>query len=140
MSKAGLWRRWVALLLAASAMALAGAPMAQGAASDPLFLFRPQPTPTSGFLPPPFGFLEGPCGMGVDPSGRFYVSDYYHDVIDAYDQNANYNSKEATGATGYLGQLGAIDAIDGPCALAFDAAGHLYVNDYHRAVKRYGAL
>jgi DNA-binding beta-propeller fold protein YncE len=140
MSWLRLWRGWLAGLLSICVLVGVGAPMAQGAASDPLFVFRPQPTPTSGFLPPPFGFLEGPCGMGVDPNGRFYVSDYYHDAVDAYDQNASYNDPKATGATGYLGQLGAIDATDGPCALAFDASAHLYVNDYHRAVKRYGAL
>ena len=44
------------------------------------------------------------------------------------------------GATGYLGQLAGIDALDGPCGLAFDATGRLYVNDYHRAVSAYGPL
>jgi DNA-binding beta-propeller fold protein YncE len=132
-------------LLAALSCILAGlfvSVPAQAAGSEPLFVFTPAPSQSALSLPPPFGFLEGPCGLGVDPLGHFYVSDYYHDTVDVYDQNANYNSKvpPVTGATGYLGQLGAIDAIDGPCALAFDASGHLYVNDYHRAVKRYGAL
>jgi DNA-binding beta-propeller fold protein YncE len=140
MSKAGLRRGWPAALLAALAVALLGAPPAQAATSDPLFVFTPTPPQSLTVLPPPLGFLEGPCGMGVDPAGRFYVSDYYHDAVDAYDQNANYNAKGVSGATGYLAQLAAIDAIDGPCALAFDASGDLYVNDYHRAVKRYGPL
>jgi DNA-binding beta-propeller fold protein YncE len=138
MSGHGSWRAALAAICAAACL-LAVAPGAQGAASDPLFFFTPTPAPPV-LLPPPFGFLEGPCGMGVDPFGHFYVSDYYHDVVDVYEQSANYNDPKATGATGYLGQLSGIDAIDGPCALAFDAAGHLYVNDYHRAVKRYGAL
>jgi hypothetical protein len=68
MSKAGLWRRWLALLLAAYAVALLGAPVAQGAPSDPLFVFTPAPAAGSSVVPPPFGFLEGPCGMGVDPT------------------------------------------------------------------------
>jgi hypothetical protein len=140
-SKARLWRGWLAGLLCACALAGMAAPAAQGAASDPLFIFTPTPpSPPAPPLPPPLGFLEGPCGLGVDPLGRFYVSDYYHDTVDAYDQNANYNAKGVNGSTGYLGQLSGIDPIDGPCGLAFDAAGHLYVNDYHRAVKRYGAL
>jgi hypothetical protein len=131
------WRAALAAIWIGAGL-LAVAPAAQGAASDPLFVFTP--TPTFAFLPPPVGFLEGPCGMGVDPSGRFYVSDYYHDVIDVYDQNADYNAKGVSGVTGYLGQLAGVDSVDGPCGLAFDASGRLYVNDYHRAVKRYGAL
>jgi DNA-binding beta-propeller fold protein YncE len=124
-------------------MLFAVTPSAQAAASDPLFVFTP--TPSFAVLPPPSGYLEGPCGMGVDPTGRFYVSDYYHDTVDAYDQNANYippppPAKPPTGATGYLGQLAGVDSVDGPCALSFDASGRLYVNDYHRAVKRYGPL
>jgi DNA-binding beta-propeller fold protein YncE len=127
--------------IACVAAALFTAAPAQGAASDPLFAFTPLPPPEAIFpVPLPAGFLEGPCGIGVDPAGRFYVSDYYHDVVDVYNQNANYNNPKVSGATGYLGQLGGVDSLDGPCALAFDAAGHLYVNDYHRAVKRYGAL
>jgi DNA-binding beta-propeller fold protein YncE len=140
-SKASIRRGWLAALSCILAGLFVSVP-AQAAGSEPLFVFTPTPPKNPPFLPPPLGFLEGPCGMGVDPAGRFYVSDYYHDTVDAYDQNADYNSKvpPVTGATGYLGQLGAVDAIDGPCALAFDASAHLYVNDYHRAVKRYGAL
>jgi hypothetical protein len=111
--------------LGAVAMFAVAAP-ALGAASDPLFVFAP--------------FAESPCGLGVDTIGRFYVSDYYHDQIHVYDQKADYNAKGVTGATGHLGQLTGVDPIDGPCGLTFDASGHLYVNDYHRAVKRYGAL
>jgi DNA-binding beta-propeller fold protein YncE len=118
---------------------LAGvASSAQGAASDPLFVFVPKPAGLN-FVPPPTGFLEGPCGVGVDPLGHFYVSDYYHDTIDVYDQNANYADPKATGATGFLGQLPGIDPADGPCGLSFGAS-NLFVNDYHRAVLRYDPL
>jgi DNA-binding beta-propeller fold protein YncE len=123
MRGARLWRGWLVGLLGAGLL-LTAAPAAQAAVSDPLFVFAP--------------FGEGACGMGVDPTGRFYVSDYYDDQIRVQDQNANYNAKTVTGATGFLGQVTAIDAIDGPCALSFDASGDLYVNDYHRAVMRYG--
>lgn len=126
----------IAALCAATAL-LGAAPAAQGAASDPLFVFTPKPSPPPAPpFPPPFGFLEGPCGMVVDPLGRFYVSDYYHDAIDVYDQNADYNAKGVSGATGFLGQLPGIDSLDGPCGLAI-AGESLYVNDYHRAVLRY---
>lgn len=127
------------IAVACTVTALFAAAPAVQAATDPLFVFVPRPSSLS-FLPPPTGYLEGPCGTGVDQAGRFYVSDYYHDRVDAYDPNANYTAKGATGATGYLGQLAAVDASDGPCGLAFGAAGQLYVNDYHRAVIRYGTL
>jgi List-Bact-rpt repeat protein len=133
-------RTLFALIVAAS---LAGAaystPVAQAAVSDPLFVFVPNTPKGSIFaIPPPAGFLEGPCGMGVDASGRFYVSDYYHDVVDVYDQNATYTGPKVTGQTGYLSTYFNIDSIDGPCGLALDDAGSLFVNDYHRAVFRGG--
>jgi DNA-binding beta-propeller fold protein YncE len=112
------------------AWALVAAAPAQGAAEDPLFIFKPMPPPPPALpVPPPAGFFEGPCGLAVDSTGRFYVSDYYHDVVDAFSPS-----------TSYLGQVVGIDPIDGPCGLAFDASDRLYVNDYHRAVVRYGAL
>lgn len=139
MSEARLRRGWPAALLAVGALLIA-TPSAT-AASDPLFVFTPTykavgiPPPPP--VPLPTGFVADPCGMGVDSLGHFYVSDYYHNVVDVYDQNANYTSKEVTGATGYLSQYTAIDALDGPCGLALDNSGNLYVNDYHRAVIRY---
>src|SRR5436305_3112659 len=138
MTKVRLWRGWLVAVPAAGSL-FAAAPGAQAAGSDPLFVFVPKPPPFPPALPPPLGVLEGPCGMGVDPLGHFYVSDYYHDVIDIYDQNANYNTKSVNGATGYLVQLTGIDPLDGPCGLAFDASG-LYVNDYHRAVIHYSNI
>jgi hypothetical protein len=128
-SEANLWRSWLVALSFALAGLLLAVPGARAAGSEPLFVFTPRPSkPPSVPLPPPFGFFEGACGVGVDPLGHFYVSDYYHDVIDVYDQGID-----------YLGQLTGIDSLDGPCGLAFyGAGGALYVNDYHRAVLRYG--
>ncbi len=136
MSGSLLRRAWLTMICAGAALCCA-AP-AQGAASDPLFVFVPVPTPVL-VLPPPTGNLEGPCGLGVDPAGRFYVSDYYHHAIDVYNQNANYNSPTVSGATGYITQLSNEDPLDGPCGMAFDASGNLYVNNYHRNVVKFMA-
>jgi hypothetical protein len=111
---------WVAGLCAL--VLSVGAAPAQGAASDPLFLF------TAGEDVPPGSGFEGSCGIGADSSGNFYISDYYHDTVDVF-----------TGAHGYLTQLANVDPLDGPCGLAIDSSGHLYVNDYHRSVLRYTA-
>jgi hypothetical protein len=99
------------------------------AAPDPLFVFTPSPPPPPAPLaPPPTGFLNGPCGLAVDSSSRFYVSDYYHHAVDVF-----------SSAPTYSNQLANVSPTDGPCGLALDGTNRLYVNDYHRAVLRYGA-
>ncbi len=131
------------LLVGALAWSILAVP-ANAAPSDPLFVFVPHPSPASNpptaTLPPPFGFFNGPCGLGVDGSGNFYVSEYYHHSIDVYQPNAEYTTKGSSGNTGYLGQLPEVDHQDGPCGLAFDGSDRLFVNDYHRSVLRYGAF
>lgn len=136
-----LWRGMSVAILSLSILMGVVAP-AMADQSDPLWVF----TPTGNFaigepiLPPPVGSLYGPCGMGVDSAGNFYVSDYHHNVIDRYEPNANYAAvnPKPTGATGYLGQVAGTDPNDGPCGLAFDASDHLYANVYHRSVVRFG--
>jgi DNA-binding beta-propeller fold protein YncE len=120
MRKATGKRAWLGVLCTV-ALAFALAPAsAQAAPSDPLFLFS-----AGSEVPPGTGF-EGPCGLSVDKNGSFYVSDYYHDAVDAFSSNR-----------GYLTQLTGVDPLDGPCATAVDSSGRLYVNDYHRKVVRY---
>jgi DNA-binding beta-propeller fold protein YncE len=64
------------------------------------------------------GGYEDACGVGFGPGG-LYVSDYYHDSI--------------VGPT----TIAAESPGDGPCKLGFDAAGDLYVNNWHRDVVKY---
>jgi DNA-binding beta-propeller fold protein YncE len=107
---------------------LALAPVAQGA-TDPLTVFTPSPPPPPNPpTPPPTGYLNGPCGLAIDSSGGFYVSDYYHHAVDSF-----------SSALLYQTQLANVDPLDGPCGLAFDATNRLYVNNYHRNVTRFGA-
>jgi DNA-binding beta-propeller fold protein YncE len=122
----------IARLVALSAVGLAlgaGAAPAQAGPSDPLFVFSPAPSspPQIPLVPPPSGYLEGPCGVAVGSGGEFYVSDYYHDAVDVFSPSL-----------GYLGQLKGVDPVDGPCGLALGAGGSLYVNDFHRRVVKYG--
>jgi hypothetical protein len=131
----------VLLALIASFAAVA---QAQAAPGDPLFAFSPKLKPPPPFgtpplaIPPPTGYLNGPCGLAVDSGGRFYVADDYHDTVDVYDDGANYLSPSPVyGDRGYITQLSALDPDAGPCYLALDAAGDLYVGDYHGAVRRY---
>jgi hypothetical protein len=88
----------------------------------------------------------------VDSGGRFYISDYYHDNIDAWEHegarlpppNGPYveyyyepEKRPPYGGQGYLTQITNVDPIDGPCALALDSEDNVYVNDYHRSVIKY---
>ncbi len=89
---------------------------------------------TKGSLPPPEGQIEGACGAAVDPSGKLYVSDYYHHVVDIF-----------AGSGHYISQIpivvppGVPPAIppEGPCGLAVDPnTGALFANDWHERVVR----
>lgn len=110
---------------------------------DPLFLYvpaAPKVPPPAPLLPkpPPTGYFNGPCGLGVDPSGNFYVSDYYHHAVDVFQPNSSGYKNPSEDPSGYITQLANEDPADGPCGLSFDAAGGLYVNNYHRNVVRFG--
>jgi DNA-binding beta-propeller fold protein YncE len=88
-------------------------------------------------LPPkhPFvrEFIEDPCGLTVNAEGNFYVSAYYH-------ENDYPNSLYAFGpGGGFSRELGGTEDLDRPCASAFDAAGNLYLNDFHRDVVKLSA-
>jgi hypothetical protein len=134
-------RRFRLAALCAALAALAAAAPARGAIGDPTFVFVPvPPPPPAPATPPPSGYLKGPCGLAVDSAGRFYVADYHHHAVDVYSGSAaNYTGGSVNGSSGYAGQLAGVGPLDGPCGLALDASGNLYVNDYHRSVARYSS-
>ncbi len=135
----GLWIWLAALVL--FALLVAAPRSATAAATDPLFTFSPQPQPPVGSpppsIPPPNSYLNGPCGLAVDSGGRFYIADHYHDRIDVYSGTADYLTKPVYGDRGYVTQISLADPDSGPCYLALDFAGDLYVGDYHGVVRRY---
>jgi len=121
-------RKTGALLAAICATAALAAGPAQAAFNDPLFVFIPQPPPPpASVVPPPTGHLNGPCGLAVNSSGQFLVSDYYHHAIDRF---------SAGPPPSYISQIANVDPLDGPCGLAIDGSGNLYVNNYHRNVEK----
>ena len=110
-----------------------GVPVAQAAFDDPLYTYTPiyklpdpPPHPPPPPIPPPSGSFEGPCGVAVNQEGNFYLSDYYHRVVDLFSPGHE-----------YITQLSGLDHLDGPCGLATDGKGNLYLNDYHRSVARF---
>lgn len=112
-----IWRHslFVAMLLLGS-----GAAPAKSAFNDPLFVFSAgkNVSPGTGF--------QGPCGLTVDAAANFYVSDYYHHVIDVFKADQS-----------FVTQITNVDPLDGPCGLGLDSTGKLYVNDYNRDVVRF---
>jgi List-Bact-rpt repeat protein len=81
------------------------------------------PTQASAAISHPF-LSAGPpeyedaCGLALAPGQ--YVSDYYRDVIDTPS-----------------GKIGNEDPEGGPCKLALDTTGNLYVNNWHHNVVRF---
>ncbi|MGA8745398.1 MAG: hypothetical protein WB507_06015 [Solirubrobacterales bacterium] len=69
----------------------------------------------------PSGSFEDACGVALH-GGSVYVSDYHHDAVDVL------------GSTTIVGE----DPGDGPCGLAVDSEGNLYVDNYRGDVLRYG--
>lgn len=119
----------------AAALALTAAPGAPAAFDDPLFVVRPaRPQAPQVPVPPPEGDLEAPCGVAVDDEGRVLVSEYYKRAIDIF----AVSGAQPFGPVypyGYAGQVLGLNALlGGPCGMAFDADGSLYLYDYHRAV------
>ena len=71
--------------------------------------------------------FEDPCGVAVDSSGLLAVADYYHDAIEFFSPQEH----------SYLNEIAGEDPSGGPCKLAFDNLGNLYVNNWHQDVVRY---
>jgi hypothetical protein len=106
------------LALLCSALLVLGAATAQ--ASRVLLSEKAFPTTTKKpVFPPPEGQIEGACGVAVS-AGTVYVSDYYHHQIVAF--------------VGPVIPVGT--PPEGPCGLAFDSKGALYVNLWHQSVLR----
>ena len=122
-------------MLCAAALSLLASQPAQAAFDDPLFVMTPKLPQKIGetpILPSPW-YLEGPCGLAVDSNGRFYVSDYYHEAIDAF--SATFDAAKGKYKFVYGGQQGS----SGPCGLALDSKDNLYVNVFHASVRRLSA-
>jgi hypothetical protein len=79
-----------------------------------------------------------PAGLGFDAAGDLFISDY-NDVIWRVDHLSQIITIVAgNGTAGYSGNGGLATSaeLDGPTALAFDAAGDLFIADSYNAVVR----
>jgi DNA-binding beta-propeller fold protein YncE len=73
------------------------------------------------------------CGVALDSAGDIYVADYYQNRVVVFNKKQEYLT-QITKVSPL--DAGGVAPLDGPCDLAVDSTGHVYVNDYHRDVVR----
>lgn len=78
-------------------------------------------------------YLDNPAAVAIDAAGDLFIADYSNNVVRRVDATTGIITTYAgnAAAPGYNGDSGAATAVhlNGPSALAFDAAGNLYIAD-----------
>jgi Divergent InlB B-repeat domain/NHL repeat len=115
-------------LLLGVALAVLGLGAAAAPAAEPVHPFRGTLTGEKIGL---FEQFKGACGVAIDAKGDIYVADYYQNRVVVFNEKEELLTK-ITGINP-LDSAG-VAPVDGPCDLAVDSSGRLYVNDYHRDV------
>jgi sugar lactone lactonase YvrE len=82
--------------------------------------------------------LNNPMGIAFDASGNYYIADESNDVIRKVTTAGIISTVAGNNIGGYSGDGGAATAakLNSPRAIAFDAAGNLYIADYNNNVIR----
>jgi DNA-binding beta-propeller fold protein YncE len=115
----------MAVLTALVALFSAAGPVA---AAEPTHTFRGTITGEKIGL---FEQFKDTCGVTVDSKGDIYVADYYQNRVVVFNKKEEFVTK-ITGINPL--DSGGVAPIDGPCDLAVDSAGRLYVSNYHHDV------
>lgn len=81
------------------------------------------------------------CGIAIDPQGRLFMANYYGHEIAVFKRLPEEKfDLEATIAVNQPPVAPNGKAVNGPCDLAIDSEGTLYVNRWHYDVLRYPRL
>ncbi len=123
--------RWALAAIAALAIGAAVAAPCASAAEVP---DHPLIGTITGEKIGPFEQFKDACGVALDGAGDIYVADYYQNRVIVFNHREEYLTQ-----IDHVDPLdaGGVAPIDGPCDLAVDSTGRLYVNDYHRDVVRF---
>jgi sugar lactone lactonase YvrE len=79
--------------------------------------------------------LNGPLSIALAPNGDLYLADSANNRIRRVDRRGTITTVVGTGKPGFSGDGGPAVAaeLDDPEAIAFDAAGDLYIDDYENS-------
>ena len=84
--------------------------------------------------------FNAPNGLALDALGNLYVADTGNNAVRELDTAGNVTTLAGDGTAGFLDGQGSSTEFNAPQALAFDAAGNLYVTDLgNGAVRRIDA-
>jgi Domain of unknown function (DUF4214)/NHL repeat len=74
-------------------------------------------------------YFTFPCGVAVDAGSKIYVADVYRNQIINLDSTGVVSVLAGSYETGSADGLSATASFNGPCGVAVDAAGNVYVAD-----------
>lgn len=73
--------------------------------------------------------LANPVGLVFDGNGNLYIADATNRRVREVNASTGIISTVAGGGTGGAGSLATAAMLQGPCGVAFDSAGDLYISD-----------
>ena len=78
-----------------------------------------------------WGILYDPWGVALDAAGNLYIADHQTQRIRRVDTNGIITTVAGNGNAGYAGDGGSPTSahVNGPCSLALDSQGNLYIAD-----------
>jgi len=83
--------------------------------------------------------FDDACGLATDPAANLYLSDYHHGYVARFASELAPTPSGPQLALSYSGPIASAQTENSPCALATDAAGDLYANNFDQGVVRYPA-